>query len=76
HYYLGADPKVITLYFDTPDELVKYAQAELPEIPVPRYFVLFKNKAAPWIETLERHNILIESVYDDGRYVIYRLDLN
>lgn len=73
-YYLGAEPQVIHLWFADPMELVAYAQEEFAEFPgVTRYFVGTKDEAAQWIDPIERQNIATELIYDDGRFVIYRL---
>jgi len=75
-YYLGAEPQVWLLYFDTADELADYAQQELPTIPVPRYFVAPKVEAPPWVRILAERGIGAVLVYDDGRYVIYSLAMS
>jgi hypothetical protein len=74
-YYLGADPQVYLLYFETPDDLIQHAQVELPTIPVPRYFVAPLNQTAPWIAAMESRGLQAEPVYDDGRYAIYALTM-
>lgn len=70
NYYLGAEPQVFLLYFPASDDLIAHAQRELPQIPVPRYFVAPKQEAPPWLEAIQRVGLRVEIVYDDGRYLI------
>lgn len=72
-YYLGTDPQVILLYFETPSDLIAYAQEELPQINAPRYFVGPVEKIDAWVTAIEAANIYANLVYDDGRYAIYQL---
>jgi 4-amino-4-deoxy-L-arabinose transferase-like glycosyltransferase len=73
-YYLGAQPQVLLLYFESAGDLAAYAADEVARIPVPRYFVGPKDEATSWIDTIKAHGIRTEVVYDDGKYVIFSLD--
>lgn len=68
-YYLTADPQVIVVWFPTPELLIEFARKE----GVTRYFVAPQDKAALWIAPIEQQGFHIEKVYDDGRFMIYRL---
>jgi hypothetical protein len=72
-YYLGAQPRVILLYFESADDLAAYAADEVARIPVARYFVGPKDDAVGWLDTIHQHGIQSEVVYDDGKYVIFSL---
>jgi hypothetical protein len=73
-YYLGAQPRVLMLYFESADDLAAYAADELARIPVARYIVGPRDETVSWLQTIEARGIQTEKVYDDGKYVIFSLD--
>ncbi len=72
-YYLGAEPRVFVLYFETPAEMVAYAREDL--IASPRYLVGPRAQVAFWVNAARAAGLTAQRDYTDKHFAIYRLSL-
>lgn len=71
-YYMGAWSDKRRVYYPTPRALADAARRQAD--PAPRYLpVPAGQPAAPWLDALREAGFTPERVYDDGRFVVYRL---
>ncbi|MFP4323554.1 MAG: glycosyltransferase family 39 protein, partial [Anaerolineales bacterium] len=64
-YYLGPEPRAFVLYFETPDDMVAYAQNELQAHGAMRYLVGPRADARFWAGQARAAGLNVQIVYRD-----------